>query len=523
MLADAVKRGVVEAGGLPLEFPTMSLGENWMKPTAMLFRNLMAMDVEETIRANPLDAVVLLGGCDKTLPALVMGAASVDVPAIVLPGGPAKARLHDERLTGTGTDLWKRTAELRAGRLGEDEWRSLATGSATSPGHCTEMGTASTMSALIETLGLTLPGAAAVPAMASERIALAEATGRRAVALAVSGPRPSEILTAAAFDNAIRTLVALGGSTNAVVHLLAIAGRVGVDLCLRRFGEIAVQVPLLANVQPSGAHLFEALHRAGGVPALLSELLPLLDGDAITVTGRPLTENVSRARGPDTSVITTLAAPLGPPGGLAILSGSLAPRGAVLKRSAGSPELMRHRGRAVVFDGIDDVARRIDDPGLGATADSVLVLRGAGPVGGPGMPEWGMLPIPEPLLRSGVDDVVRISDARMSGSGYGTVVLHVTPEAAVGGPLALVRNGDPIVLDADEGRLELDVPASTLARRAAALTPPERPYSRGYGALYVEHVLQADLGCDFDFLRALPAEPPESEPLGFVDGWIGGW
>ena len=518
-LAEAVKRGVLQAGGLPLEFPTISLGENLMKPTAMLFRNLMAMDVEECIRAYPLDAVVLLGGCDKTVPAQLMGAASADVPAIMITGGPSQPAWFRGRELGAGTDLWHYVDELRAGRMSQAEFDELEAASTTSYGHCNEMGTASTMASLVEALGMSLPGTASIPAVNAERARAAEATGARAVELARDELRPSQILTADAFDNAITLLMAIGGGTNAVVHLLALAGRVDVPLTLERFHDLSKRTPLLANVRPSGEHLVEQLHRAGGIAAVLKELAPLLHGDATTVTGASLAEGFAAAEVLDRDVIAPLGAPLAAEGGIAVVRGSLAPDGALIKRSAATPALLRHRGPAVVFEDIDDVAARIDDPALGVTAESVLVLRNAGPIGGPGMPEWGQLPIPKKLLTQGVTDLVRISDARMSGTAFGTVVLHVAPEAAAGGPLRAVQDGDPIVLDVEAQRLDLDIPAVEVARRLEQLGAPEPKYRRGYGALYLEHVLQANEGCDFDFLRGRG----ETEPLGLLSGWIGGW
>ena len=502
-LAAAIKRGVADSGGIPLEFSTISLGENLMKPTTMLYRNLMAMDVEESIRAYPLDAVVLIGGCDKTVPAELMGAASADVPAIMITGGPEEPVRFRGRRVSSGTDLW---------RLGDD-LDELETVTAARPGHCNEMGTASTMTSLVEALGFALPGTASIPALHPDRARSAEATGARAVALAREGPRPSELLTAEAFDNAITLLMALGGGTNAVLHLLALAGRAGVPLTLDRFHELSARTPVLANVLPSGEFLVEDLHRAGGVPAVLGELAPLLHGDARTVAGV-----LADAYAPvtDGDVIRQLA----PQGGIAVVRGSLAPSGAIVKRSAASPTLLRHRGPALVFESVDDLAARIDH--VDATADSVLVLRNAGPKGGPGMPEWGQLPIPKRLLERGVTDLVRISDARMSGTAFGTVVLHVAPEAAVGGPLRAVEDGDPIVLDVDAQRLDLDVEPAEVARRLERLGPAEPKYSRGYGALYLEHVLQADEGCDFDFLRGRDSREPHGLLTGAA-GWIGGW
>jgi dihydroxy-acid dehydratase len=518
-LAEAVKRGVLLAGGLPLEFPTISLGENLMKPTAMLFRNLMAMDVEECIRAYPLDAVVLLGGCDKTVPAQLMGAASADVPAIMITGGPSQPAWFRGRQLGAGTDLWHYVDELRAGRMTEAEFDELEAASTTSVGHCNEMGTASTMASLVEALGMCLPGTASIPAVDAARVRAAEATGARAVELAREDLRPSRILTAEAFDNAITLLMAIGGGTNAVIHLLALAGRVDVPLTLERFHELSRRTPLLANVRPSGAHLVEQLHHAGGIRAVLNELAPLLDGDALTVTGASLAHGFTGAEALDRDVIASFSAPLAAEGGIAVVRGSLAPDGALIKRSAATPELLRHRGPAIVFEDIEDLAARIDDPALEVTADSVLVLRNAGPKGGPGMPEWGQLPIPKKLLQRGVTDMVRISDARMSGTAFGTVVLHVAPEAASGGPLRAVQDGDPIVLDVAAQQLDLDIPAADVSRRLDQLGPAEPKYRRGYGALYLEHVLQADEGCDFDFLRGRG----ETEPLGLLTGWIGGW
>ena len=501
-LADAVKRGVWSAGGFPLEFPTISLGEVLMKPTTMLFRNLMSMDVEECIRAYPLDAVVLLSGCDKTTPAMLMGAASADVPAIMVTGGPMlRGRWRTEDL-GSGTDNWRLWAERRAERLSDEEWAEAESCMSRSNGHCMVMGTASTMASMAEALGMTLPGNAAIPAPDSRRYAMAELAGRRAVDMAkAGGPKPSEILTREAFDNAIRTDMAIGGSTNAIIHLVAIAGRAGITLPLTRFDELSRTTPLLANVRPSGKHLMEDFFYAGGLPVVLKELLPLLHGDAATVNGSTLAENVRDAVCYDQDVIRTLAMPLAPEGGTVILTGNLCPGGAVLKQSAASPHLLTHRGRAVVFEDHADIHRRIDDPSVAIDETSVLVLKNVGPKGAPGMPEWGAAPIPARLLKKGVKDMVRISDARMSGTSYGTVVLHVSPESAVGGPLALVRDGDEIELDVPRRTLTLRVTDDELSRRRAAWTARTPHYERGYGRLFLEHVLQANDGCDFDFLR----------------------
>ena len=522
-LTAAIKRGVWEAGGLPLEFPTISLGENLMKPTTMLYRNLMSMDVEETIRSSPLDSVVLVGGCDKTIPAQLMGATSVDVPAIVFTGGPMQpAHFRGNRL-GSGTDLWRYTDDLRAGRMSTEEYAELEASATPSVGHCSEMGTASTLAAVVEGLGMSLPGSAAIPAADARRAAVGEQTGRRAVEIADEGLRPSDVLTTEAFENAIVVLAAIAGSTNAILHLIAIAGRVGIDLPLERFDELAGRTPVLANIQPAGEHLFEDLFRAGGVPALLRELESLLHVDAVTVTGRTVAENFGDAEVYDRDVIRPLGSPLKPSGGFAVLRGSLAPAGATIKTSVASGALLQHRGRAIVFDGIEDVIARIDDPELEVEPESVLVLRNAGPKGAPGMPEWGMLPIPQRLLAEGVTDMVRISDARMSGTGFGTVVLHVAPEAAVGGPLHVIEDGDEIELDVASRRVDLCVAPEEIARRLAQKPLPEPRYTRGYGNIYLDHVLQADAGADFDVLRRAPGEPAQTEPYGLLEGWITGW
>ncbi len=501
-VAEAVKRGVWSAGGFPLEVPVISLGEILMKPTTRLFRNLMAIDVEECIRAYPLDSVVLLAACDKTTPAMLMGAASADVPAIMVTGGPMLKGMWGNQELGSGTDARKMWAQRRAGELPDEAWAEIEACLSRSAGHCMVMGTASTMAAMAETLGLALPGNAAIPAPDSRRLALAELSGRRAVEIALArGPKPSEILTAAAFDNAIRADMALGGSTNAIVHLVAIAGRAGIPLPLRRFDDLSRTTPLLANVRPSGKHLMEDFYYAGGVPAVLRELLPMLDGTARNVNGRSLAENVADAPCHDRDIIRPLSLPLQPEGGTVILFGNLCPGGAVLKQSAASAHLMVHRGRAVVFEDHRDLERRIDDPALPIDETSVLVLKQAGPKGGPGMPEWGAAPVPARLLKAGVKDMVRISDARMSGTSYGTVVLHVTPESAVGGPLALVQSGDEIELNVPERRLTLRVSDEEIARRRAAWTPRPDAVTSGYLRMFLDHVLQADEGVDFDFLR----------------------
>ena len=500
-LAEATKRGVWQAGGFPLEFPVMSLGEYNMRPTSMMYRNLMSMDVEESIVANPLDGVVLLGGCDKTTPALLMGAASADVPAILVTGGPQlKGNWRGEEL-GTCTDCRRYQQELRAGRLTEEEWGELQGSIIRSPGHCGVMGTASTMAAMGEALGMALPGNTAIPAVDSRRLQLAEAAGKQIVPLAQSDLRPSTVLTIDAFENAIRTLHAIGGSANAVVHLVAIAGRVGIDLPLELFDRLSRTTPFLLDLKPAGRFLMEDFHYAGGLPALFKELSTLLHLDARTVTSRTLGESFNEAKVHNRELIRAFDEPIEPEGGLAVLNGSLAPNGAIIKTVAASPELMTHRGRAVVFENHDDLAR-LDDPDLQVRPDDVLVMRNAGPIGGPGMPEWGFLPLPEKLLRKGVRDMVRISDARMSGTAFGTVVVHVAPESAAGGPLAAVRSGDTIELDVPNRRLDLLVEEREIERRLAANEPGKAHHSRGYGWLFAQHILQADQGCDFDFLRA---------------------
>src|SRR6266446_5963019 len=511
-VADAVKRGVWSAGGFPLEFPTISLGEILMKPTAMLFRNLMAMDVEECLRAYPLDAVVLLSGCDKTTPAMLMGAASADIPALMVTGGPMlRGKWRMEEL-GSGTDARRLWAERRADRLTDEELCEVEVCLSRSSGHCMVMGTASTMAAMAEALGMTLPGNAAIPAPDSRRLALAELSGRRAVEMALAGgPKPSQILTAQAFDNAIRADMAIGGSTNAIIHLVAIAGRVGVPLPLKRFDELSKTTPFLVNLRPSGKYLMEDFFYAGGLPAVLKQLLPLLHGGALTVNGHSTADNVRDAKCYNEDVIRPLSMPLAGEGGTVILFGNLCPDGAVLKQSAASPHLLTHRGRAVVFEDHADLHRRIDDESLVIDESSVLVLKQVGPRGAPGMPEWGAAPIPARLLKRGVKDMVRISDARMSGTSYGTVVLHVAPESAVGGPLALVRDGDEIDLDVPKRKLTLRVSDAELARRREAWTPPAPHFTGGYGRIFLDHVLQANEGCDFDVLRGRrPVTPEES-------------
>lgn len=501
-LAEAVKRGVWQAGGFPLEFPVMSLGEYYMRPTTMLYRNLMSMEVEESITANPLDGVVLLGGCDKTTPALLMGAASSDVPAILLTGGPQlKGNWRGEEV-GSCTDCRRYHTELMAGVISEGDWGELQDCILRSPGHCMVMGTASTMAVLAEALGMAPPGSAAVPAVDSRRYQLAEAVGRRIVKLVGQGLRPSMILTQPAFENAVRTLHAIGGSANAIIHLIALAGRLGIELSLRLFDELSRTTPFMLNLKPSGEFLMEDFYYAGGTPALLHALRPLLHLDAPTITGRTLGEEIEGAKNHNPALIRTIDDPLYSEGGLAVLFGSLAPGGALIKATAASRELLVHRGRALVFEGREDMKARINQTDLDIRADDILVLRGAGPIGGPGMPEWGLLPLPGQLLRKGVRDMVRISDARISGTAFGTVIVHVTPESAIGGPLAAVQSGDMIQLDVPNRRLDLLVEDREIERRLAAIEPPQQQHRRGYPWLFARHVLQADRGCDFDFLRA---------------------
>ena len=501
LVAEAVKRGVLMAGGMPLEFPVISLGEVLMKPTAMMFRNLMSMDVEECIRANPLDGVVLLCGCDKTTPAMIMGAASADVPAVVVPGGPMLRGMWRNEELGSGTDVWKYWDELRAGRISEEEWCEMESCISRSAGHCMVMGTASTMTSLAEALGLTLPGCAAIPAADSRRMAIAEESGRRIVQMVHEDLKPSKILTREAFENAIKVDMAIGGSTNAIIHLVAMAGRANIELPLTLFDQISRETPFIVNVRPSGQYLMEDFFYAGGIPAVMRQLLPLLHRDSLTVTGKSIGDNVAAAQINKKDVILPLEQPLNPEGGTVILSGNLAPNGAVFKQTAADPRLLKHTARAVVFESADDMKERVNDPNLDVDADSILVLKNAGPKGGPGMPEWGQLPIPTKLLKQGVKDMVRISDARMSGTSYGAVVLHIDPESAVGGPLAFVRNGDLIELDVPGRKLELRVSEEELNRRRAGWTPQKPHYQRGYGRLFLDHVTQAHQGCDFDFLQ----------------------
>src|SRR5689334_22677910 len=491
-----VKRRVWQAGGFPLELPALSLSEPFMKPTTMLYRNLLAMETEELLRSYLIDGAVLMGGCDKTTPGLVMGALSADIPFVYVPCGPMLRAFWRGKVLASGSDVWRYWADLRAGEITPEDWEEIEASIARSPGHCMTMGTASTMTAAVEALGLSLPGSSSIPAADSGHARMAAASGRAIVSMVQSGARP--VLSPASFDNAVKVVLALGGSTNAVIHLIAMAGRAGVPLSLDRFDSLARSVPVLANIRPSGEYLMEDFFEAGGLRALMSVLRESLDLSANTVAG-PLAECLEGAEVFRPEVIRGLDDPLQPEGGLAVLLGSLAPDGAVIKHSAASRDLLQHRGRAVVFSDHADMTARIDS--VAADPSSVLVLQGAGPLGAPGMPEWGMLPIPKPLLQQGVRDMVRISDARMSGTAYGTCVLHVAPESAAGGPLALVEDGDEIVLDVPARRLDLAVDPSELARRREAWTPPPQPASRGFTRLFAEHVTQAPEGCDFDFLH----------------------
>jgi dihydroxy-acid dehydratase len=515
-IAEAVKRGVIAAGGVPVEFNTISLGEELMKPSAMLYRNLLSIELEEMLRSNPIDGVVLLCGCDKTTPAQLMGAASANLPAIQVCAGPKTPGRWRGMQVGSGTALWTYLDQYRTGQLSEEEWRSLEACYSCSVGTCNTMGTASTMTVLSEALGMMLPGTATIPANDTRRLEAAELSGRRAVELVREDLRPSAIMTGAAFQNALRTLAACGGSTNAVIHLLAIAGRLRAPLQLEDFDRASQGTPMLLNLQPSGEHLMAEFDAAGGLPALMAELRDLLRLDATTVTGRALGDHLPQAGSADQRVIRPRAAPQQPPGGLAVLRGNLAPSGAVLRTTTASPTLMRHRGPALVFDSYTEMLERIDAPDLPATAESVLVLRNAGAVGVPGMPEWGAIPMPRKLLLQGVRDMVRISDARMSGTSSGTVVLHVAPEAAVGGPLALVRDGDMIELDVAARSLTLAVPEGELEQRRRMWRAPTPKHTRGYPKLYAQHVLQPDAGCDFDFLR-----PQSDDDLGLVAPIVG--
>ena len=508
--AEEVKRGIWQAGGFPVEMPAITLSEPFQKPTTMLYRNLLAMETEELLRSYPADGCVLMGGCDKTTPALLMGAISMNLPAIFMPAGPMLRGDWRGGPLGSGSDVWKYWAELRAGTITQETWEQMENSIARSPGHCMTMGTASTMTSATEALGFTLPGAASIPAADSRHARMASETGRRIVDMVWEDLKPSDIVTAASIDNAIVAVLALGGSTNAVVHLVAIARRAGVALSLDRFDVLSRKAPLVANVRPAGQYLMEDFYYAGGLRALLASIGDLLDLKARTANGRTLGENIAGAEVFNPDVIRPREKALVANGSLAVLRGNLAPDGAVIKPAAAEARLLRHTGPAVVFADYNDMAARIDDPALDVTADSVLVLKHAGPLGAPGMPEWGQLPIPKKILATGVRDMVRISDARMSGTSYGACVLHVAPESYAGGPLAFVQDGDLIELDVPERRLNLKVSGEELARRRAAWKRPAPKFERGFGALYQQHITQADQGCDFDFLEGTtPTPDPE--------------
>jgi dihydroxy-acid dehydratase len=504
---EEVKRGIWQAGGFPVEMPAISLSEPFQKPTTMLYRNLLAMECEELLRSYPADGCVLMGGCDKTTPALIMGAISMDLPAIFMPAGPMLRGDYKGEFLGSGSDTWKYWAELRAGNITENDWQDVEDGIARSPGHCMTMGTASTMTSAAEVLGLTLPGAASIPAPDSRHAQMATLTGKRIVDMVWEDLKPSDILTAASFDNAVTAVLGLGGSTNSIVHLIAMARRAGIDLDLARFDALARKTPVLANLRPSGKYLMEDFYYAGGLRAFLTQLQDLLDLTQLTCNGQTLGANVEGAKVFNDDVIRPRGNPVVAGDGLAVLNGNLAPGGAVIKPAAMEPQLRRHKGPAVVFKDYNDMAARIDDDSLPVTRDSVIVLQSAGPQGAPGMPEWGQLPIPRKLLKEGVRDMLRISDARMSGTSYGACVLHITPESHVGGPLALVRDGDVIELDVDARRIDMLVPEAELARRRAEWKEPAPKFSRGYGVLYLKHIQQADTGCDFDFLETETARP----------------
>ncbi|MBX3733505.1 MAG: dihydroxy-acid dehydratase [Verrucomicrobiae bacterium] len=505
--AEQVKRGVYQAGGFPVELPVLSLSEQFMKPTSMFYRNLTAMEVEETLRCHPLDGAVLMGGCDKTVPALLMGAFSMDLPCLFLPAGPMlKGRWRTETL-GSGSDVWKYWAERCAGRLGCDAWRELEDGIARSPGTCMTMGTASTMAAAVEALGFILPGGATVPAVHSAHARLAAQCGRRIVEMVWQDLKPSRLLSRESFLNAITTLMAISGSTNALVHLIAMAGRAGIRITLDDFDAISRRTPVLVNLRPAGKYLMEDFHDAGGVPALLGRLRDLMHGDCPTVSGMTLDEIAAEGEVFGDDVIVPRDQPLCAEGGLAVLRGNLSPDGCVIKHTAMDPRFLQHTGPALVFRDYPDLKARIDAEDLPVTPDSVVVLQHAGPVGAPGMPEWGMLPIPRKLLQAGVRDLLRISDARMSGTGYGACVLHIAPESAIGGPLALVRDGDVIELDVSERRLHWHVTDAEIARRRAGWQPAGPRFARGYGRLFTEEITQSNEGCDFKFLHHGPPTP----------------
>jgi dihydroxy-acid dehydratase len=508
--ADDVKRGIWQAGAFPVEVPAFTLGETFQKPTTMLYRNLLAMETEEILRSYPADGCVLLGGCDKTTPALLMGAISMNLPAIYVPAGPMLRGNWQGKILGSGSDVAKYWAERRAGHIDLADWMQIENGIARSAGTCMTMGTASTMTSIAEILGFSLPGASSIPAVDANHPKMANCSGRRIVEMVWEDLRPRDILSHSSFQNAIAAVFALGGSTNAVIHLIALANRAGITISLDDFDRLSRSTPLLADIRPSGKYLMEDFYYAGGLPALLKSASPHLNLKCLTVTGRTLGENIVSAENYNSDVIRSLENPVLASGGLAVLRGNLAPDGAVIKASAAEPQLLKHSGRAIVFDSFDEMSVRIDDPALDVNPDNVLVLRNAGPKGAPGMPEWGNLPIPQKLLKAGVRDMVRISDSRMSGTSYGACILHVAPESFVGGPLALLREGDTIELDVPARRLDMRVSDQELARRRAEWRPASSIYGRGYGKLFMEHVTQAHEGCDFDFLEGT-ASIPEPE------------
>jgi dihydroxy-acid dehydratase len=505
--AEEVKRGVLQAGGFPIELPALSLSESFVKPTTMLYRNMLAMEVEELLRSHPIDGAVLLGGCDKTTPGLIMGAISMDIPAIFMPAGPMlRGNWHGEVL-GSGSDTWKYWDEKRAGRITEEQWNEIEGGIARSFGTCMTMGTAATMMAVAEALGFSLPGASSIPAPDSNHPRMAKATGRRAVEMVWEDLKPSTFLTAQSFDNAIKVHMAMGGSTNAIIHVVAMARRAGIPLSMNRFDELSREVPVIANVRPSGAFLMEDFFYAGGLRALMAQLRSVLDLKSLTVTGKTVEQNIDGAEVYKPDVIQSLNDPVSRDGATAVLTGNLAPRGCVMKPSAAEKRLHKHRGPVIAFEDYNHMAREVERDDLDVTADHILVLKNGGPKGGPGMPEWGMLPIPKKLVKQGVRDMLRISDARMSGTSYGACILHVAPESFVGGPLAFVQTGDEIEVDVEARTIHLHVSDEELARRKAAWQKPAPRYPRGYGALYSDHIGQADDGCDFDFLMAGGAVP----------------
>ena len=508
--AEEVKRGVLQAGGFPIELPALSLAEIFVKPTTMLYRNLLAMEVEELLRSHPVDGAVLLGGCDKTTPGLLMGAISMGVPAIFMPAGPMLRGNWHGQVLGSGSDTWKYWDEKRAGRITEEQWTEIEGGIARSFGTCMTMGTAATMMAVAEALGFTLPGASSIPAPDSNHPRMAIACGRRIVDMVWEDLTPAKILTANAVDNAIKVHMAMAGSTNCIIHLIAIARRAGIALDMDRFDQLSREVPVITNVRPSGSYLMEDFYYAGGLRALMGQLRSMLDLSAMTVTGETVGDNIADAAVYNADVIKSLNDPVSRDGATAVLKGNLAPRGCVMKPSAADPRLLKHRGKAIVFEDYNHMAREVERDDLDVTADHVMVLKNAGPIGGPGMPEWGMLPIPRKLVKAGVKDMLRISDARMSGTSYGACILHVAPESFVGGPLAFVKTGDEIEVDVPARRIHLHVSDEELARRRAAWKRPPPKYPRGYGALYSEHIGQADEGCDFDFLAGL-GKIPEPE------------